>query len=362
MLASMRAAGRVWARRGALAAAATAGSAAVGAAAVALCDAPAPKAPPFVLGGDRYDQSTFEGRLATIQEVIDVRTVLTSDEELARCQARIAEFKTLGRLPEGVDDDAMWEAQRTVSAIVHGPTGEKMFLPGRMSMFVPMNIPATAGMVMARSVPVTLFWQWANQTYNVVNNYVCRAGPEVEMQSLAQSYGLAVTISCGIAVGAGKMLKAFPRLQMFGLIVPYLAVISAGSCNVGFTRMDEIRNGIFVKDKDGKVVGRSVTAGMTAVYLTVTTRSMFIPLFSLIGPPLIMKAVYATGAVAAGTGVALVLEVGAVAAMLAVGLPFALALQPLEMELDVAKLEPEFQGLTTADGAPLRHVYASKGM
>ena len=26
-----------------------------------------------------------------------------------------------------------------------------------------------------------------------------------------------------------------------------------------------------------------------------TTRSMFIPLFSLIGPPLIMKAVYATG-------------------------------------------------------------------
>ena len=33
------------------------------------------------------------------------------------------------------------------------------------------------------------------------------------MGSLAQSYGLAVTISCGIAVGAGKMLQAFPRLQ-----------------------------------------------------------------------------------------------------------------------------------------------------
>ena len=53
---SMRGAGRLWARRGALAAAATAGSAAVGSAAVAFCDAPAPKAPPFVLGGDRYDQ------------------------------------------------------------------------------------------------------------------------------------------------------------------------------------------------------------------------------------------------------------------------------------------------------------------
>ena len=216
----------IWARRGAFAAAATAGSAAV-----AFC-APTAKAPPFVLGGDRYDQTTFQGRLEKIQELIDVRTVLTTDEEVAQCQARLAEFKALGRLPDGSSDEQLWESQRTVDAIIHGPTGEQMWLPGRMSMFVPMNIPATAGMVMARSVPVTLFWQWMNQTYNVVNNYVCRAGPEVEMLPLAQSYGLAVTISCGIAVGAGRMLKAFPRLQMFGLIVPYLAVISAGSCNV----------------------------------------------------------------------------------------------------------------------------------
>mmetsp|Transcript_11146 Transcript_11146/g.22575 ORF Transcript_11146/g.22575 Transcript_11146/m.22575 type:complete len:352 (+) Transcript_11146:33-1088(+) len=347
----------VWARRGALAAAATAGSASF-----AFCNAPAAKVPPFVLGGDRYDQTTFEGRLAKIQEMIDVRTVLTTDDELARCQAKLAEFKALGRAPDGTSDEQLWEAQRTVDAIIHGPTGEKMWLPGRMSMFVPMNIPATAGMIMARSVPVTLFWQWMNQTYNVVNNYVCRAGPEVEMAALAQSYGLAVTVSCSIAVGAGKLLKAFPRLQMFGLVVPYLAVISAGTCNVCFTRMDEIRNGIFVADKDGKVVGRSVSAGQTAVYLTVTTRSMFIPLFSLIGPPLMMKGVYATGAVVAGSAMAMALEVGAVAAMLALGLPFALALQPLQMELDVDRLEPEFRGLTTADGAPLRHVYASKGM
>ena len=75
-----------------------------------------------------------------------------------------------------------------------------------------------------------------------------------------------------------------------------------------------------------------------------------------------MRLVYATGAVAAGGSAAFVLEVGAVAAMLAVGLPFALALQPLQMELDVASLEPEFQGLKRADGSPLRQVYASKGM
>ena len=95
-----------------------------------------------------------------------------------------------------------------------------------------------------------------NQTYNVVNNYVCRAGPEVAYVPLAQSYALAVTVSCSIAVAAGKALKAFPRLQAFGIFVPYLAVISAGTCNVGFTRSDEIRNGIFVADADGNIVGR----------------------------------------------------------------------------------------------------------
>ena len=355
----MRSLLQLWARRSTLAAA----GATVGSATLALCDAgSAKKVPPFVLGGDRYDQTKFEGRLAKIQEMIDLRTVLTTDDELASCQARLADFKKLGRAPDGVSDEEMWEAQRTVEAIIHGPTGEKMWLPGRMSMFVPMNVPATAGMVLSRSVPATLFFQWMNQTYNVVNNYVCRAGPEVESSALGQSYALAVTVSCCIAIGSSRMLKAYPSLQAFGFFVPYLAVISAGTCNVGFTRMDEIRNGIFVSDADGKVVGRSVIAGQTAVYKTVTTRSMFIPFLSLCGPPLIMKAVYATGAVAAGTAAAITLEVGAVTAMLALGLPIALALQPLQMELDVASLEPEFQSLTNADGSPLLNVYASKGL
>ena len=51
-----------------------------------------------------------------------------------------------------------------------------------------------------------------------------------------------------------------------------------------------------------------------------------------------------------------------VAAALAIALPFALALQPLQMELDVFSLEPEFQALKKVDGSPLTHVYASKGM
>jgi len=287
---------------------------------------------------------------------------LTTDEDLAAAQARLAEFKKLGKLPAGVSDADMWESQRVVDAIIHGPTGEKMMIAGRMSMFVPMNLIPTSGMIMARSTPAILFWQWMNQTYNVVNNYTCRAGPEVAYGPLAQSYALAVTASCSIAIGAKKMLATFPRLQAFGLLVPYFAVISAGTCNVAFTRMDEIQNGIDVADADGNIVGRSIAAGREAVFKTVTTRSMFIPFCSLVGPPVMMKAVYATGMVAAGGAVAMVLEVGAVAAMLAFGLPIALAIQPLQMELDVSKLEPNFQSLTNKDGSPMKHVYASKGL
>ena len=126
--------------------------------------------------------------------------------------------------------------------------------------------------------------------------------------------------------------------------------------------MDEIRNGIDVADADGKIVGRSIAAGQLAVFKTVTTRSMVIPFFSLCGPPLIMKVVFATGAVASGTAAAMALEVTAVAAMLAFGLPIALAMQPLQMELDVTSLEPEFHTLRLKDGAPVKAVYASKGL
>ena len=48
--------------------------------------------------------------------------------------------------------------------------------------------------------------------------------------------------------------------------------------------------------------------------------------------------------------------------MLAFGLPIALAIQPLQMALDVATLEPQFRDLKKADGSPVTTVYASKGM
>ena len=233
-----------------------------------------------------------------------MRNIFITDEQVKSAQALLAGYKSKGAAPKGASDADLWRAQRVVGAVIHGPTGETMPLIGRMSMFVPVNVPIAAGLIMSQSVAASVFWQWLNQTYNVVNNYVNRAGPTVEMGPLVQSYVLAVGSACGIAIGAKSLLKAVPALQAFGLFVPYLAVITAGTCNVGFTRMDEIRNGIDVSDADGNVLGRSVAAGKIAVFKTVTTRSCFLPIFPLVIPPLTMKALGAVAGLVPGSAAA----------------------------------------------------------
>ena len=139
------------------------GAASTAAAATALCEAAAPK---FILGGDRYDQTSFQGRFTKIQELIDMRTLLITDDEVGKAQCLLAQYKEKGSAPAGVTDEELWDAQRKVNAVIHGPTGEKMNIFGRMSMFVPANVPIAAGLLMSKSAAATLFWQWWNQTYN----------------------------------------------------------------------------------------------------------------------------------------------------------------------------------------------------
>lgn len=45
-----------------------------------------------------------------VQELIDMRTLLISDAELASAQAKLAEYKKLGSLPPGTTEAEMWEA------------------------------------------------------------------------------------------------------------------------------------------------------------------------------------------------------------------------------------------------------------
>ena len=246
-----------------------------------------------------------------------------------------------------------------MEAVIHKPTGEKMFVMGRMSAFILCNIPMLCGMMIhgPTSTAAGMFWQWVNQSYNVVNNYTNRAGREVDNASLLKTYGIGVSVACTIVFVSNQLIARVPALKSLGLLIPYLAVASAGGLNVTLTRMDEIQNGIAVRDASGNNVGTSKKAGALAVYKTVTTRSMFLPVAPMLLPPLIMKALNMRPG-----NPALFVELSIIALCMGLALPCALALLPEEMELDVNDLEKEFQTLKDGDGKQIKYLYAEKGL
>ncbi|CAE7523620.1 SFXN3, partial [Symbiodinium pilosum] len=302
----------------------------------------------------KFDQSTFYGRLMGMYDYIDPRTLLLTSEDLKKSQELLQKYKDTGKKPAGVSDAEMWQARKNVEVSIHPVTGEELLKVGRMSAFVPMNVPLCAFMLMASSTPQVLAAQWLNQTYNALNNYVNRSGATVEWAALLQSYGLAVTASCSIALGAGRLLKAVPSLQVMGPFVPYLAVISAGTANVSFTRLEEWNGkGVAIVDDEGKELGMSRAAGQMGVLQTVLSRSCFLPIAPMVMPIVGMKAIGAVAPVLTAGVLGVVTEIVLITGCISGMLPVALALLPQKMEIAVSKLEPEFQNLKDSKGQPI---------
>lgn len=319
--------------------------------------------PPFTMDAPKYDQSSFYGRLMGMYDYIDPRTLLLTSEDLKKSQAALEQYKKTGKKPEGMSDAEMWQHRKNVEVSIHPVTGDELLKVGRMSAFVPMNVPLCAFMLMANGTPQVLAAQWLNQTYNMVNNYVNRSGATVEWSSLLQSYALAVTASCSIAAGSGRLMKAVPALQVMGPFVPYLAVISAGTANVSFTRMEEwYGKGVAIADEEGNELGMSRAAGQQGVLQTVLSRSCFLPIAPMVMPIVGMKIIGSVAplltAGAAGVVVEILLITGCISGML----PVALALLPQRMEIPVSKIEPEFQNLKDSKGQAITKVFANKGL
>ena len=199
--------------------------------------------PTFDPNGSRYAGSTYAGRLQHFREMTDPRSLFTSKAELDGALDLLARHK---RGEAGLGDHELWEAKRIKDAIIHPATGTEMFLPGRMSAFVPANTFSTALMVLARSPAMVVLGQWSNQTVNSVCNYVNRAGAEIDTTLLAKAYFSACAVGCGIGLGMNRLVGLSPVLGRLGPLVPYAAVVSAGAANLAVTRMPEMEQGVSI--------------------------------------------------------------------------------------------------------------------
>ncbi|XP_034037829.1 sideroflexin-5b [Thalassophryne amazonica] len=302
--------------------------------------------PAFQLGRPRYDQSSFLGRLRHFVDIIDPSTLFVSEKHLKDCIKLLDDYKC-GTLPSGVSDHQLWEAQKIRQAIIHPDTGEKIFMPFRMSGYVPFGTPIVIGLLLPNQTVVsTIIWQWLNQSHNACVNYANRnATKPTPTSKFLQGYVGAVTSAVSIAVGLnvliGKSNKLSPASRMIiQRFVPFPAVASANICNVGLMRHSEWSEGIDVLDDDGNVVGSSKIAARHAIMETAFTRVVLpMPIFIL--PPIIMS--YLERLRFLQSNRRLLLPIHSIMCLVTFGLslPLAISLFPQMSQIEVSRLEPE---------------------
>ncbi|KAL5470683.1 hypothetical protein EMCRGX_G028688 [Ephydatia muelleri] len=318
--------------------------------------------PPFALGKSKYDQSTFVGRLKHFLDVVDPRTLLTTERQLREAVRLLRDFEE-GRTGPEITSQQLWEAQKIKQAIIHPDTDKKIFMPFRMSGFVPFGTITVVGLLLPnQTFPQMIFWQWLNQTHNACVNYANRNATKATPTSkFIQGYIGAVSAAVGIAVLLSALVKRAQAFQpttkmLIQRFVPFPAVATANIINVFLMRNHELKEGIAVTDAEGREVGFSVIAAKKAVTETAITRAI-LPAPILVIPPLIMTQLEKTNLFKARPRLYLPVQVVICVACFAIALPVTIALFPQTREISVSKLETQLQSKTTSSV-----VYYNKGL
>lgn len=211
----------------------------------------------------------------------------------------------------------------------------------------------------------TLFWQWTNQSVNVMFNYA--NGNKSQPQSaweIGRSYVTAVVASCSVAVGlnaAVKYIKSSGTRELAGRLVPFVAVAGAGALNVLLMRSGELTSGIDVFGKgEEESIGRSKKAAWTAVSETAASRVLnSSPVMVL--PPLILLGIQRrTSLLQRNPRLGLPINLLSIFVTSLVALPLAIAAFPTMEQLPVDELEDDIGA--RARKAGFDHVVFNRGM
>jgi tricarboxylate carrier len=257
---------------------------------------------------------------------------------------------------------------KVIDSTIHPDTGEPIFLPFRMSSFVPTNLVVVAGMLMPNpSIGSIIFWQWTNQSVNVaINHSNANKTTEMSIKETAIAYISAVTTSCVLAVG---LTQAVPRLTflkssvrgILARLVPFVAVASAGTVNVYLMRMKEIRDGIDIYNDEGNNLGKSKKAGASAVGQVAISRVLATtPVMTI--PPLVLFQLEKTNLLKKNPRLSIPFNFGIITITMMTALPLAIAAFPQKAVIDPMRLEQQFWDLKNKNGEIIRQVYYNKGL
>uniref|UniRef100_UPI00358E70A7 sideroflexin-1-like isoform X1 n=2 Tax=Myxine glutinosa TaxID=7769 RepID=UPI00358E70A7 len=308
----------------------------------------------------RWDQSTFVGRAKHFFTVTDPRNILLSNSQLENA-SRIVHTYRLGQVPSGLTEDQLWKAKYIYDSAFHPDTGDKMFVIGRMSAQVPMNMTITGCMMtFYRSTPAVLFWQWINQSFNAVVNYTNRSGDApITVNQLGTAYVCATTGAVITALGLNSLTKHVTPL--IGRFVPFAAVAAANCINIPFMRQRELKHGIPVFDEHGKRLGESEKAAQQAIGQVIVSRiCMAAPGMGI--PPFIMNALDKRAFMKRFPWLGAPIQVGLVGLCLVFATPLCCALFPQKSSMAVTRLEPSLQEHIHQNGNDVQTVYFNKGL
>lgn len=321
---------------------------------------------PVPIPDSKYDLSTYWGRVKHCAEISDPTMLLTTSKDIQNAKLKIWEYRN-GVVPSMTPE--LWRAKKVLDSTIHPDTGETVFLPFRMSSCVLSNLVVTSGMLTPNlKTAGTLFWQIANQSLNVaINTANANKSHPLTISQIVTNYTLAVSASCGVALGLNSLVPKLKSLQpntrmILGRLVPFAAVVSAGIVNVFLMRSEEIKKGITVFDSDGKEMGISKTAAMYAVGETAASRVINATPVMVI-PPLILARLQKTRLLRGKPkSVEILTNIGLIFGTSLAVLPFALAVFPQRRTLPVSKLEPEFQQLKNEKGELVESLLFNRGI
>lgn len=335
---------------------------------VSGCAAAVEKATPvpkYAPKKSRFDNSNFQGRLASMLSTMDPSTLFANDEEVQKATKMLKDFETNGA--SSATNEELWKARQLRDSAVHPDTGEIIPRPFRMAGYVPFNGPVCLAMMIATTTPQLLFFNWVNQSQNALVNYYNRnASSPTSNEVLAKSYATAVSAALIVAFGTSQLIQRRFDPATASKLLKFVALPSsmvASSANAYIMRSPEIDTGISLVDGDGKEIvpgARSKVAATKAVMETVYSRMLLqLPTFFL--PPVFMMLPPIAKAAAASSVVGLSANTFVTLVGFGLGLPAAVAVFPQIGELNVEEVD-NLKVKEAAIARGLSKVYYNKGL